>query len=161
MQRFDWLKLAIAIVISECAGVIGSIFTITAIPTWYATLAKPSFNPPSWLFAPVWTTLYVLMGVAAFLIWRKDKAATAGANRNAALTLFALQLALNALWSILFFGMHSPLFGLIGIIALWVAIAWTIMAFYKISHSAAWLLAPYLLWVSFAFCLNFAIWKLN
>jgi tryptophan-rich sensory protein len=157
MIKNDWLKLVGAVVISECAGVIGSIFTFSAIPTWYATLAKPSFNPPSWLFGPVWTALYLLMGIAAFLVWHKGDAA----GRTRALTIFGFQLVLNALWSILFFGLHSSSLALAGIIILWIAIAITIMTFYKISRASAYLLVPYLLWVSFAFCLNFAIWKLN
>ena len=154
----DWLKLIIAVLVSEFAGVIGSIFTISAIPAWYATLAKPALNPPSWLFGPVWTTLYLLMGIAAFLVWRK------GWNNKgvkAALSLFGVQLILNALWSIIFFGLHSPAWALIEIIAMWIAIVSTIAVFAKISRSAAWLLAPYILWVSFALYLNYAIWRLN
>ncbi|HUC02105.1 MAG TPA: TspO/MBR family protein [Candidatus Paceibacterota bacterium] len=157
-QKFDWLKLIIAVVVSEAAGVIGSIFTVSAIPIWYATLAKPALNPPAWIFGPVWTTLYLLMGIAAFLVWRK------GWNSKgvkAALSLFAIQLILNALWSIIFFGLHSPAWALIEIIAMWIVIVATITAFSKISRSAAWLLAPYILWVSFALYLNYSIWRLN
>lgn len=160
-KRFDssdWLKLIIAVVVSELAGVIGSIFTVSAIPTWYATLAKPALNPPSWLFGPIWTTLYLLMGIAAFLVWRK------GWNSKgvkAALSLFAVQLILNAVWSIIFFGLHSPAWALIEIMAMWIAIVATIAAFAKISRPAAWLLMPYIAWVSFALYLNYAIWRLN
>jgi benzodiazapine receptor len=152
------IKLLISIIVCECAGVIGSIFTTGAIPTWYASLQKPAFTPPNWLFAPAWTTLYLLMGIAAFIIWRKgldDK------QVRTALIIFAIQLVLNILWSIAFFGMEAPLYGLIVIILLWVAILITILSFWKISSAAAWLLVPYILWVSFATALNTSIWLLN
>lgn len=154
----DWFKLIIAVVVSEVAGIIGSIFTISAIPAWYATLVKPALNPPAWIFGPVWTTLYLVMGIAAFLVWRKgwDKTGV-----KTALSLFAVQLILNALWSIIFFGLHSPAWALVDIIAMWIVIVATIAAFSKISRSAAWLLAPYILWVSFALYLNYSIWRLN
>ena len=154
----DWLKLVVAIIVCELAGIIGSIFTISAIPMWYATLAKPMLNPPSWLFGPVWTTLYLLMGIAAFLIWRK------GWNSRGvgtALSVFAVQLILNVVWSIIFFGLHSPSWALVDIIALWMAIVITIVTFAKISRPAAWLLAPYIFWISFAMYLNYSIWRLN
>ncbi len=151
-------KLIIAVIVSELAGIIGSLFTFSEIPTWYATLAKPALNPPSWIFGPVWTTLYALMGIAAFLIWKK------GLDRNdvrKALAVFGLQLALNTFWSIIFFGLHSPAWAFVNIISLWLAIAWTMILFYKISKPAMWLLAPYILWVSFASYLNYSIWILN
>jgi tryptophan-rich sensory protein len=158
MKRSSFFKLVVAVVISELAGGIGSLFTISAIPTWYATLAKPAFNPPSWIFGPVWVTLYALMGIAAFLIWNK------GWGRKdvwQALSVFLLQLILNALWSIIFFGLHSPLWAFFDIIALWLAIVWTMVLFYKISKPAMWLLMPYIFWVSFAACLNYSILMLN
>jgi tryptophan-rich sensory protein len=151
-------KLVISIVLSELAGVIGSIFTISAIPTWYATLTKPALNPPAWIFGPVWTTLYILMGVAAFLIWKN------GLERKdvkVALSIFGVQLILNAFWSIVFFGLHSLVWALASIIVLWLLIVWTIAAFYKISRPAAYMLLPYIAWVSFAMYLNYAIWALN
>lgn len=154
----NYLKLIIAILVSELAGVIGSLFTAPSIPGWYSTLIKPSLNPPSWVFGPVWTTLYALMGIAAFLIWKK------GLNNKGvtvALTIFAAQLVLNTLWSIIFFGLHSPGAAFIEIIFLWFAILATIIAFSKISKPAAWLLVPYILWVSFASYLNFMLWMLN
>jgi translocator protein len=154
----DWFKLVVAVVVSEVAGIIGSIFTISAIPRWYATLAKPAINPPAWIFAPVWTTLYLLMGIAAFLVWRKGWDVK---GVKAALSLFAIQLILNALWSIIFFGLHSPAWALVEIIAMWIVIVATIVVFAKISRAAAWLLAPYILWVSFAAYLNYSIWMLN
>lgn len=151
-------KLIVAIVICELAGVIGNIFTISAIPTWYSTLIKPVLNPPSWIFGPVWTTLYLLMGIAVFLVWQK------GWDRKdvrKALAVFGFQLVLNAVWSIIFFGLHSPLSALIDIAFMWLAIIWTMSFFYKISRPALWLLVPYILWVSFAMYLNYSIWILN
>lgn len=152
------LKLITAIVVSELAGIIGSVFTTPSIPTWYATLARPALNPPAWVFGPVWTTLFALMGIAAFLVWRK------GLDRRdvkIALGIFIGQLVLNTLWSIIFFGLHSPGGAFIEIIFLWLAILATIITFAKISRPAAWLLLPYILWVSFAGYLNFSIWSLN
>jgi tryptophan-rich sensory protein len=158
MKVNNFFKLVIAIAVSELAGVIGSIFTISAIPTWYAGLAKPALNPPSWVFGPAWTTLYALMGIAAFLIWR------IGWERKEvkiALGVFGIQLFLNAIWSIIFFGLHSPGWALVVIVLLWLAIVWTIAVFYKISKPAAYLLVPYILWVSFASYLNYSILILN
>ena len=158
MAKQNWLALIGFIVLSLLAGAIGSLFTFSAIPAWYSTLAKPSFAPPNWLFAPVWTTLYVLMGVSAYLIWQK------GWQKKPvrfALSIFGVQLFLNALWSILFFGLRSPLYGLLGIIPLWLSIAYCIRLFWPLNRKAAYLLIPYLLWVSFASLLNLAIWMLN
>ena len=154
----DILKLIVSLVICQCAGLIGSIFTTAAIPTWYATLEKPPFTPPNWLFAPAWATLYVLMGIAAFLVWRKE------VNREGAklaLMIFLIQLVLNALWSVVFFGLESPLAGVIVILVLWVAILFTVLKFFKLSMAAGLLLLPYILWVSFAAILNISIWLLN
>lgn len=152
------LKLIIAVFVSELAGVVGSIFTISAIPNWYATLTKPALNPPSWIFGPVWTTLYALMGIAAFLIWKN------GSGRKdvrKALSVFGLQLVFNASWSVVFFGLQNPAWAFVNIVAIWLAIVWTMILFYKISKPAMWLLAPYILWVSFAGYLNFSILMLN
>lgn len=154
----SWIKLIIGIIICLLAGYVGSLFTRPAIPGWYAALHKPSFIPPSGVFGPVWTCLYVLMGVALFLVWRAEKYTP---RRRAALAVFALQLVLNILWSILFFGLRSPLAGLVDIICLWLTIIMTILLFFRISKSAAALLIPYLLWVSFAAVLNAAIILLN
>lgn len=151
-------KLVIAIVISEIAGIIGSVFTIPSIAGWYANLAKPEFAPPNWVFGPVWTTLFALMGIAAFLVWRE------GWNRRdvkIALGVFMIQLVLNTLWSIIFFGFHNPGAAFVEMIFLWLAILSTIISFFKISKPAAWLLAPYIIWVSFAAYLNYTIWILN
>ncbi len=157
-KTINILKLAVSIVVCQCAGIIGSVFTTPAIPTWYAALQKPAFTPPSWLFAPAWITLYLLMGIAAFFVWRVGLD-----NRRArvALFIFLIQLVLNALWSVVFFGMQSPLYGVIVIIILWVTILATIISFTRTSRLAAWLLVPYILWVSFASVLNISIWMLN
>ena len=152
------LKLVISIVACQCAGLIGSIFTMPAISTWYETLAKPSFTPPNWLFAPAWVTLYVLMGVAVFLVWRKGLGIK---NVKAALITFLVQLVLNALWSALFFGAKSLVGGAVVIVLLWIAILFTILRFFKISTAAGGLLIPYILWVTFASALNISILALS
>lgn len=152
----DVEKLIISILICLLAGFIGSFFTTPAITTWYTTLQKPSFAPPNWVFFPVWTSLFMMMGVSLFLIWKKEDKKV-----KTALYIFAAQLVLNAFWSVAFFGLKSPLMGLIEIIILWIAILATILSFMKISRTASYLLIPYILWVSFAAILNFSIWKLN
>ena len=152
------VKLVISIAVCLLAGIIGSVFTTPSIPTWYAALNKPSFNPPNWIFGPVWTTLFILMGIAVNLIWRE------GVERKEvriALSLFGIQLALNVLWSFLFFGFHSPLYAFMEIIILWSTILLTIIYFWWISKTAGLLLLPYILWVSFAAFLNFFIWRIN
>lgn len=152
------LKLVMSIVICQLAGVIGSVFTTPAIPTWYATLKKPSFTPPNWVFSPVWITLFVLMGIAMFIVWSKG---LSDEGVKIALSIFGVQLILNVLWSVMFFGLRSPLAGLIDIAVLWIAILVTILYFLKVSNMAGILLIPYILWVSFAAVLNFSIWRLN
>jgi tryptophan-rich sensory protein len=152
------LRLTISIVICQLAGLIGSFFTSPAIQSWYAALRKPAFTPPNWLFAPVWTTLFLLMGVSLFLVWRKPVSMP---KVRTALVIFAVQLALNVLWSILFFGLRSPLAGFIEILILWAVILLTIVNFYRLSSTAGMLLIPYILWVSFAAFLNFSLWRLN
>ena len=152
------LKLITAIAVSELAGIVGTVFTVSAIPAWYTTLVKPNLNPPGWIFGPVWTTLYLLMGIAAFLVWNRGWSRR---DVKAALGVFLLQLVLNAVWSIIFFGLESPLWALVDIALMWLAIVWTMALFYKISKPAMWLLVPYILWVSFAAYLNYSIWILN
>ncbi|MEK7167652.1 MAG: TspO/MBR family protein [Patescibacteria group bacterium] len=147
------LKLILAILVCELAGIIGSVFTVNAIPNWYNSLEKPFLSPPNWIFGPVWTTLYLMMGISLFLVW-KNKTKTA-------LTLFFVQLVLNSVWSIIFFGLQSPGIAFGELLILWVFILLTIISFYKISKPAAFLLIPYILWVSFAGYLNFAIWQGN
>jgi len=152
------LKLVISLLICQCAGIIGSLFTARSIPTWYAFINKPTFTPPNWVFAPAWISLFTLMGIAAFLVWRKGMH-TLGVKR--ALSIFLLQLGLNSLWSIVFFGGRSIQGGLVVIVLLWLAIIWTIKSFFAISKPAAVLLIPYIVWVSFAFVLNVAFLTLN
>jgi tryptophan-rich sensory protein len=139
-----------------CFGVaaLGGMATRPAIPAWYAALRKPSWTPPNWVFGPVWTILYALMAVAGWRVWRE------GRSRVAALT-FLLQLALNGVWSWLFFGLRRPDLGLLGITLLWLAILATMIAFWRVSRKACVLLVPYLAWVSFAAALNAAIWRMN
>ncbi len=164
MKISNTFKLIIAIVVSESAGIIGALFTTPAVQSdWYAGIVKPALNPPAWVFGPVWTTLFALMGIAAFLVWSSYAKASEDKKRGVkvALILFGSQLVLNTLWSIIFFGLHNPGGALIEIIFLWLAIIATIVMFYRISKPAAWLLVPYILWVSFAVYLNFAIWTLN
>lgn len=144
-------KLILSVGICLGAGVIGSFFTTSAIPSWYEGLNKPFFSPPNWVFAPVWTLLYILMGISLYLVWLKNKVPL----------VFWVQLILNASWSIVFFGLRSPFLALINIVVLWVAIVLTIVAFNKINKLASKLLMPYLLWVSFASLLNLAIVLLN
>lgn len=158
VKQTDILKLVVSIVVCQGAGAIGSVFTREAIPTWYATLEKPAFNPPNSLFFPVWITLYVLMAVSAFLVWRRGLGSP---GVKVALVTFVVQLVLNALWSVVFFGLECPLCGVIVILVLWLAIVGTVVTFSRISRSAAALLIPYLLWVTFASILNISIWLLN
>ena len=152
------LKLIASILVCQLAGVVGALFTTPAIPTWYATLSKPSFTPPSWLFSPVWIALYTLIGVAVFLIWRKGPI---GRQAKIALGIFGLQLLLNVLWSVAFFGLRSPAAGIVTIALLLLAILGTILSFSRVSKAAAILLIPYILWVSFAAFLNVSISALN
>ncbi|KPM32738.1 Protein CrtK [Croceitalea dokdonensis DOKDO 023] len=152
------LKIAVAVGICVLIGFLSSIATQSSVNDWYVTLNKPSFNPPNWLFAPVWTLLYVMMGVAAGLVWSK------GFHHvwvKTALYHFGFQLLLNAMWSIVFFGLKNPLMALFVILVLLVMIALTIKWFKVVSKKAAWLMLPYLIWVSFATALNFSIWYLN
>jgi tryptophan-rich sensory protein len=138
-------------------GFTASLFTRPEIEGWYRALQRPEWNPPDWLFAPVWTSLYILMGVACYLIWIKAPLA----SRRTALLVYFIQLALNFTWSFLFFGMHQPGLAFIEIIFLWLSILFTIFAFARLNRLAAWMLVPYISWVSFAAILNYTIWQLN
>ena len=151
------LKLLISILAPLVVGAVAGFYTVSETGTWYSYLNKPFFNPPNWLFGPVWTILYILMGISCFLIWSKPSTA----QRSRALTIYAIQLFLNFWWSIIFFALHKPAFALIEIAFMWIAIFLTIRAFLPISKVAAWLLIPYLMWVSFASILNAAIVWLN
>lgn len=137
----------------------GSFTVGLSFTEWYPSLVKPAFNPPNWIFAPVWTILYLLTAVSGWMVWNRREGKEGAVD--GALTIFAVQLFLNAIWSFLFFGMRSPAFGLIGITFLWLAIALNIFSFYRISRRASYLLLPYIFWVSFAALLNFAVWQLN
>ncbi|NLG18193.1 MAG: tryptophan-rich sensory protein [Fibrobacter sp.] len=150
------LKISLYVLICEAVGLSSGALTASSIPEWYSQLNKPSFSPPSWIFGPAWTVLYALMGIAAFLVSEKRVA-----GRRRALILFAVQLFLNFLWTILFFGLRSPLAAFMEIVLLLTAIILTFAAFWPISRKAALLLIPYIFWVSFASVLNFTIWKLN
>ncbi len=153
-------KIFIFIIACEIVGAIGSIFTIPNIPIWYASLVKPFFSPPNWVFGPVWTLLFLLMGIALYIIWEiKEKKLLE--KRFYALSWFKIQFAFNVIWSYLFFGLRNPFYGFIGIIFLWCSIVLTIIYFYKINKKAAYLLVPYLVWVSFATILNYSIMMLN
>ena len=152
-----WGVLIGMVIGCEVAGIIGSVFTMPSIPTWYASLVKPMLNPPAWVFGPVWTTLYAMMGVSLWLVWRSARAH----GKRAAYVIFAVQLLLNTLWSIIFFGLHMPDVAFAVIVMLWAAIVATMVAAGRVSRMAAWLLVPYLLWVSFAGYLNFSLWQLN
>lgn len=149
-------KLIISLLIPQLVGGIGSIFTVRSVGDWYLTLEKPALNPPSWIFGPVWTGLFFLMGYSLYLIWIKD-----APNKKPAYWIFGAQLFLNALWSALFFGLKNPGLAFLEIWIMWIMIAINIYIFYRFSRLAAWLLAPYLLWVSFAMYLNYSIWRLN
>ena len=151
----------IAVFVATCiaVGYLSGIVTRSSVVTWFPTLIKPSFNPPGWLFAPVWSFLYVLMGVAAGLVWNRIE--NDRPNVRKALVYFIIQLALNALWSLLFFGLKNPLLALVEIVLLWLMIYETYLKFIKIDKIVGYLFVPYILWVSFATVLNASIWWLN
>jgi len=153
------MKLFISILIPLLVGGISGYFTASGVEGWYAAANKPWFNPPNWIFAPVWTVLYVMMGIAFFLIWKTETISLP--VKQTAIILFAVQLTLNFFWSLLFFKLQQPGWAFAEIIMMWLAILFTILWFGKISSTAAWLLVPYICWVSFASVLNYAIWKLN
>jgi translocator protein len=152
------MKLFIAILIPLLVGGSAGFFTSSGVNGWYAAANKPWFNPPNWLFAPVWTCLYIMMGIALFLIWKSSADKTV---KQTAIILFAVQLTLNFFWSFIFFKTQQLGWAFAEIIALCVMILLTILWFGKISSTAAWLLVPYISWVSFASVLNYALWKLN
>ncbi|MFH1200390.1 MAG: TspO/MBR family protein [Candidatus Micrarchaeota archaeon] len=156
-KQFSWLALAGFIIACELAGIIGAVFTTPAIPTWYASLAKPEFTPPSWVFGPAWTMLYALIGTAAYLVFRQPD----NGNRSSGLRLFLAQMGLNVLWSVVFFGLQSPGTAFAIIAMLWFAIAATMAYFWRVSKTATALMGPYLAWVTFAAALNFGVWLLN
>jgi len=149
--------LMLFLLVCQLPGLIGSYFTVSSIPVWYAGLNKPWFNPPNFLFGPVWFMLYVMMGVSFFMIWNT----AAEFQKKTAVIIFSIQLVLNALWSIIFFGMKNPGLAFFEIVVLWLFILLSIITFHPLSKKASYILIPYLLWVSYASVLNFAIWRLN
>jgi len=153
-SRDDLPGLIAAIVVCELAGIVPSLLTADEVATWYTTIRTPAFTPPNWVFGPVWTTLYLLMGVSLYLVWRGD-------DNRFALGAFAVQLGLNAAWTLVFFGMRWPAGGLAVIVALLAAIVATIAGAWRVDRRAALLLVPYLAWVAFATLLNLQIWRLN
>ena len=160
MKKINYKKLLISLAIPQLAGLLGSVANFSSIGTWYVTLEKPVFNPPNWIFGPVWTLLFLLMGVALYLVWdhrvifHKHKV-------DHAIEVFLLQMILNVLWSWLFFGAKMPLWAFGEIVILWGAILWNIIVFYRVRKWAGYLLIPYIVWVSFAIVLNFSLWWLN
>jgi tryptophan-rich sensory protein len=155
--KYPWLGLIVLLVICFAAAGIGGAVTTPKIATWYAALAKPNWNPPNWIFGPVWSVLYLCMAIAAWLVWRQGGLAGAATP----LALFAVQLVLNLAWSWLFFGFQNPGLAFVDIVLLWAAIAATMVAFWSRSAIAGILFVPYLAWVSFAAILNFVVWRLN
>jgi tryptophan-rich sensory protein len=156
-MKIVWKKLIAALVIVLVASFIGSTFTSSSVDNWYKTLKRPGVTPPGWIFGPVWGVLYIMMGLAFYLVWVRPSTK----KTEFALDIFGIQLVLNIMWSFLFFSMRSPLAAFIEIIFLWFFILLTIGLFYKISKPAAYLLVPYLLWVGFAANLNYYFWILN
>lgn len=152
------VKGIVAIAIPLLVGGASGFFTITGVDSWYQTINKPSWNPPNWVFGPVWTTLYIMMGIALFLVWKED---TSEELKKIAIALFSVQLILNFFWSFIFFNLQQPGWALVEIIAMWFFILLTIFAFAQVNKTAAWLLVPYISWVSFATILNYSIWQLN
>jgi translocator protein len=152
-----WIGLIVWIATCFAAAAIGALMTTPALGDWYVKLNKPAWTPPNGVFGPVWTLLYAGMGIAAWMVWLQRTSC----NVTPALSIFAIQLILNVAWSGLFFGLHSPGAGLLAIVALWCAIAATILSFRHAVTIAGWILVPYLAWVSFAMALNFEIWRMN
>lgn len=149
-------RLILSIVLCQSVGIVAGFLTAQSVKTWYLTLAKPWFTPPGWVFGPAWILLYLLMGIALYLVWQKT-----GSLSTPAAVVFMLQLALNGAWSLIFFGLRSPFWGFVEIALLLAAIIGTILLFWRITPTAGALLVPYLLWVSFASILNYSIWQLN
>jgi len=157
MKFNDITKLVIAFAASFIAAIVGSVYVLPSLSTWYDSLNKPFFTPPDWVFAPAWTILYILMAVALFLVWRLPQ----NKQRDSAIALFAAQLIMNLLWSVGFFGFHNILLGAVLVVVLLVLVALTTLEFYRLSKPAAYAMALYLLWVCFATCLNIAVFFLN
>ena len=156
-MRIHYFRLIASLIICQLAGFVGSVFTTPAIPGWYAALEKPTFNPPNWIFSPVWIFLYLLLGITLYILWQNLPKTEA----RIALAFFAIQLVLNILWSVIFFGLKSPMLAFLEIIILWAFILLTMITSSKVSRTSVYLLLPYILWVNFAAILNFFLWRLN
>ena len=151
------LALVVLMLLSILAIAVGGFLTSLSVSDWYLTLNKPAWNPPNWIFGPVWTTLYIMMAITAWLVWiEKDRPLV-----RSAMVAYGLQLFLNVCWSGMFFALENPLLGVIDIVLLWIALAWTLERFWKVKQVATFLMVPYFLWVTFAMVLNFTIWRLN
>lgn len=157
IKKLNIKRLIIALIIPQVAGFLGSVGTLAKMEPWYSGIIKPSFTPPNWIFGPVWTILFLLMGIALYLVWQHGK----GEHQRLALTLFGIQLGLNIAWSFLFFGFHQIGYAFVEIQVLWLAILATTVAFWRVRPLAGALMLAYLAWVSFAVLLNGAIWQLN
>lgn len=158
MEKKSIVRLVVSVALPLAVGGVASFFTASSVSTWFKSLNKPFFNPPAWLFGPVWTTLYIMMGIAFFIIW-DSKAKDIIKQR--AMKIYFIQLFFNFTWSFVFFYAQQPGWAVVNIVLLWLLIALTIFWFSRISKAAAWLLVPYILWVTFATALNYAIWQLN
>jgi benzodiazapine receptor len=154
----DWLLLGASLVLTFVAAAIGGVVTARPVRTWYGTIRKPAWNPPDWLFGPVWTVLYILMGLALWRVWRVgwDQPGV-----RLPVILFLVQLVLNVLWSVIFFGLRRINWAVVEIVLLWCFLLATMIAFFAVEPLAGWLLVPYLAWVTFAGVLNFTVWQLN
>ena len=157
-QKINLFKLLTSVLLCQLAGAVGSVFTASSIENWFSLLEKPVFSPSSWIFFPVWVVLYTLMGISLYIVWGKG---VQQREVKIGLLIFGLQLGINILWSVLFFGLKSPYYAFIEIIFLWLAILLTIFQFRTISKTASYLLLPYIIWVSFAALLNYYLWILN
>jgi len=153
-----WAQYVVSVLLAEGVGIAGSFSTANSISTWYQTLSKPSWLPPNWLFGPVWTTLYALMGIAAVMVMRSKGNASA---IKTAMIMYGIQLFLNAIWTPIFFGARELGWGLVVIVALLVAVIVTTILFYRLDHKAGYLMLPYIAWLLLATSLNAAIWKMN
>lgn len=162
-ERRPWLALALAILAVEVVGASGAIFTASGLASWYPSLVQPDLAPPNWVFGPVWTTLFALMGVATWLVWRRAGDESERVRRGArfAVGVFAAHMVVNVAWSGVYFGLQSLFWGLVVIAVLWLVIVASMAAYWRVDRRAALLLIPYLVWVSFASYLNYAFWALN
>lgn len=154
----NWIKLIISLALPQIIGLTAAYFTQTGEGSWYRSVEKPGWNPPGWVFGPVWTILYILMGIAFYLVWKSN---TPAKTKSIAMIFWIIQLVFNFFWTIIFFGQHQIGWALVEIIALWLLILFTIFAFARINKVAAWLMVPYISWVSFATLLTGTIWMLN